>query len=310
MSDWAYFLYRVGRTLSEAACGLKARPTAFLSVPFLDYASIFVASGVLARRYESADLTHSDLDPWRTRIGESVIFPFKKLNGGTELRRRVGIIESIEKHKGIERIEAKILDSDGKKYTRAIDPRWMSLVSILDEFPDLETRTLGSLLAENIEALDDLLGETGSCHLLEKASRDCLILDVKGRIQDETKQAISLSRLGMKTSTQQLVLRDLIRLESEGPVAMIETSCCRVAPEAEPGWFATIMAGSLNFTKEWDNSDSPLRIILLCQSDNAYPDAINLANNIYMQRTGKDFEIPSDLLATKPATIDIQLMFS
>ncbi|OYU43727.1 MAG: hypothetical protein CFE44_16815 [Burkholderiales bacterium PBB4] len=185
----------------------------------------------------------------------------------------------------------------------------MSGVRALDEFPDLDTKKHGSLLAENIEALDLLMGTAGAGSLLEKATRDCLLVDVKKRVSDESRESINLSRLRVNGGDHRLALRDLVRLDSEGPAAMVETTCCRISFEPEADWPATVITGSLNFLRTWDDCDSPLRVVILSPSENAYADAIAEANRIYYQRHMQELVIPPEILAVKPPSLDIQAMF-
>lgn len=294
--------------MGEIVSQSDLRPTAFLSVPFLDYASVLVSSGLLTERYRNSKPIASNLGSWSSRVGASVEFPVKLMNGGTELRLRAGVIEHVSDGLKVKTVEG----SDARRFTRIrnVQPRWLSSVRLLNGLPDIERQKRGSLLAENIDALDLLLGESGSEELVRRASRECLIIDGKKRVKDESKQSISLSRLGVADTTQHLLFRDLVRLDSEGPVAMVDTSCIRVSSEPEPGWPAAIISGSLNFLKAWDDCDSPLRVVLISPSENSYSDAIEFANEIYFQRHEANLDVPPGLLAAKPASIDVQLMFS
>lgn len=308
-TDWIYFLHRLGRAMQQAVeSGLK--PCAFLSVPFLDYSSILVASGILAEKYRDRKTPYPNVSDWGSRIDQPISFPVRIRNGGNELRRWVGLVAGTEDCRGEPCLVAKTLDGNGKKYTRFVESRWLSSVRTLEELPDLDFKKHGSLLAENIEALDLLLGTGGVECLLEKATRDCLLVDIKKRTSDEAKEAIKLSRLRVGgEGDHRLVLRDLVRLDSEGPAAMVETACCRISSEPEAGWPATVISGSLNFIRSWDDCDSPLRVAILSPSENAYADAIEEANRIYYQRHKQELVIPPEILAVKPPTLDIQVMF-
>jgi hypothetical protein len=285
------------------------KPCVFLSVPFLDYASIIVASGILAEKYRGREPSCSDVSDWGSRFDQPISFPVRIRNGGNELRRWVGVVAGLEECGGKPCLVAKTLDGNGRKYTRFVESRWLSGVRVLEESPDLDTKKHGSLLAENIEALDLLIGTAGVGSLLEKATRDCLLVDVKKRVSDESRESINLSRLRVEGGNHRLVLRDLVRLDSEGPAAMVETTCCRISSEPEIGWPATVISGSLNFLRTWDDCDSPLRIVILSPSENAYADAIEEANRIYYQRHMQELLIPPEILSIKPPSIDIQVMF-
>jgi hypothetical protein len=295
--------------MHEAVVESSLKPCAFLSVPFLDYSSILVASGILAEKYQGRELSCSDASDWGSRIDQPISFPVRIRNGGNELRRWVGVVAGLQECRDEPCLVAKTLDGNGKIYTRFVESRWLSSVRPLEELPDLDFKKHGSLLAENIEALDLLMGTAGAGCLLEKATRDCLLVDVKKRVSEESKESIKLSRLCAGGGDHRLVFRDLVRLDSEGPAAMVETTCCRISSEPENGWPATVISGSLNFLRSWDDCDSPLRVVILSPSENAYADAIEEANRIYYQRHKQELVIPAEILAIKPLSLDIQVMF-
>ena len=294
--------------MHKAVSKSDLKPCAFLSVPFLDYSSILVASGILAEKYQGRELC-SDPSEWGSLVDQPISFPVKMRNGSNELRRWIGVVSGLEEYHGEPCLVAKTLDGNGKKYTRFVESRWISGVRSLDESPDLDTKKHGSLLAENIDALDLLIGTAGAGCLLEKATRDCLLVDVKKRVSDESRESIELSRLRVGGTKHRLVLRDLVRLDSEGPAAMVETTCCRISSEPETDWPATVITGSLNFIRMWDYCDSPLRVVILSPSENAYADAIEEANRIFYQRHMQELVIPPEILAIKPPSLDIQVMF-
>ena len=308
-TDWIYFLHRLGRTMHQVVGESSLKPCVFLSVPFLDYASIIIASGILAEKYQGREPSCAHVSDWGSRLDQPISFPVRVRNGGNELRRRVGVVAGLDECCGEPCLVAKTLDGNGKEYTRFIEPRWLSGVKALEEFPDLDTKKHGSLLAENIEALDLLMGTSGVGSLLEKASRDCLLLDVKKRVSEESRESINLSRLRVEGGNHRLFLRDLVRLDSEGPAAMVETTCCRISSEPEADWPATVISGSLNFLRAWDDCNSPLRIVILSPSENAYADAIEEANRIYYQRNTQELVFSPEILSIKPPSIDIQVMF-
>jgi hypothetical protein len=287
--------------------GLK--PCAFLSLPFLDYSGIVVASGILTEKYKGREVHCPDPSHWASRVGQPISFPVRIRNGGNELRRWVGVVAGMDECRSGPCLTAKTLDGNGKKHIRFVESRWLPCVRALEEIPDLDTKKHGSLLAEDIEALDLLLGTAGAGFLVEKGTRDCLLIDVKKRLSEESKESVELSRLRAGGSGHRLVLRDLVRLDSEGPAAMAETACCRISSEPESGWPATVISGSLNFLRAWADCNSPLRVVILSPSENAYADAIEEANRIYYQRHAEELVLPSEILAIKPASIDIQVMF-
>lgn len=309
MADWIEFLTNLTRELKVVGDGTDLRPSAFLSLPVLDYASLLVASAFLTEVYHAQDPPPSTPSLEDFRPGDPIYLPLLLRTQNGELRRRVGVVEGIEQSQSGPQLEARLFDLDGKVTTRFVPHGLLPIVERANEPPDLEARTRGSVLAHNFKGLQMLLGESGACKLLRRKSKDCLIIDSKTRVHEESKSELGLSRLGSSNRTLSLFLRDLVRLESEGPAAMRETSCSKVTAEAEPGWKATIVAGCLNFLREWDNSDSKVRIALLCRSENAYGDALRFANDLYAQRPEPDLCLSKKTLGSKPSSIDVQLMF-
>ena len=171
MNNWITFLHRLGSELSDAAVN-DSGPVAFVSLPFLDYASVIVASGIISKIYEGSVSKTIDVESWRSRTGEQILFPFRRLNGGTELRRHVGVVGELEERKGRLRVSALIRENEKIWTTRLIETRWLDSVRKSKEIHDLESRRLGTLLAENIDALDELLGKAGTERLLRKTSKD------------------------------------------------------------------------------------------------------------------------------------------
>ena len=237
------------------------------------------------------------------------MFPWP--DGGTHknLRRLVGLVDKCDSFKGRQRCMVKVYKTANKTDSRVLEERWFPLAQPLNFKPDLETRKNGTLMVEEIVSLEELIGQEGVCNLLSKKTRTCCILDVKKRVQDEVQEALPLREIGYQNSTGSIVLRDLIRLESEGPRAISETSCAKVCSEAGEGWELTVFAGGLNFLREWDNCDSPVRIVVLSPTENSYNEGIRFSNELYQQRSRIDLEIPVDLLLKKPLAIDLQLMY-
>ncbi len=311
-SDWIQFLHRLGLEVYRLSTPESGRLSAFLSVPFIDYAGVIIASGILAAKYRSLALPSVDPYDWMVHHGKPVSFPFELRDGGTELKRKVGTIVGVEDGIRGPCLSVRYLDnlekkSNGKEFTRFVKPRWLPAVQELEELPDLEAWQHGSRLASNIRALDVVLGEEGAAVLVGKPHQDCLIVDVKNRVTEELKDSVELNRLGFDGAGGPLVLADMIRPDGWGPQAMRETFSSHIAPEPEPGWEHAIICGSLNFLRYWDECDSAVRIAILCPSENAYDEAVGFANEIYYQRID-DVSIPEELLALKPSTVDLQLI--
>lgn len=309
MSDWIQFLHHLGRFMATCHEVDGARPAAILTLPCLDFASPLVASGIVVERFRDFAPAEDVLESWKTRKGEDVSFAYKK-TGATELRRLKGRVSGSDFHKGRERLLIRFLEAGGNERNRAIDPRWIGLTKPLKEAPCLDNLQGGSLLAADVESLESIIGQSGILELLSEPHRTCCIIDTKNRVQEETKCRLSLDRLGYPPAGNGLVLRDVVRLASEGPEAMAETYCCQVRGEPEPKWSATIMAGSFRFIKSWEDCDSEVRIAILSPTENSYRDAVDLANNMYAQRSEDELTPPAELLSMKPAVIDLQMMYT
>ncbi|MCB1088924.1 MAG: hypothetical protein KDM63_17950 [Verrucomicrobiae bacterium] len=286
-----------------------ARPAAILTLPCLDFASIIVASGIVVERFRNFAPVEDVLESWKTRKGEDVSFAYKR-TGAVELRRLKGRVSESDVHMGRERLLIRFLEAGGNETSRAIDPRWMGLTKPLEEAPCLDNLKGGSLLATDVESLDSIIGQSGILELLSVPHRTCCIIDTKNRVREETKSRILLDRLGYSQAGKELVLRDVVRLASEGPEAMAETYCCEVRGDPGTEWPATIMAGSLRFIKSWEDCDSEVRIAILSPTENSYRDAVDLANNMYAQRSEDELTPPAELLSMKPAVIDLQMMYT
>lgn len=309
MADWIDFLSCLARDLRLIGDRNELRVSAFLTLPILDYASVVVSGALIAEKYRDPSPLNSEISPHDFSAGDSIYLPVLLKKEGSELRRKLGVVEGVqETAKGIQ-LEARTFDFSDKVTTRYIPTYLLPLVERATETPDLESRTRGSLLVQNFQSLQDFLGETGTSQILRGPSKDCLIIDSKSRLQEESKTELRLRDTGKTGATKSIVLRDLLRLESEGPRAMVETYCSKVSSDAEIGWDATVVGGSLNFLREWENIDSRIRVALLSRSENAYGDALNFANSLYLRRQERDISISQETLALKPASIDVQLMF-
>jgi hypothetical protein len=287
----------------------NGRICAYLSVPFLDYVGLLVVSGILAAKYRSIPMQLTDPYKWLEYQGESVSFPFELRN---QLTRKVGTIEGIEDRPSGSALSIKYLDtinskSNGKKFIHYVKPRWLPAVKRLDAKPNLKVWNQGSKLVSNIRSLDEILGEGGASSLVGTSSKDCLILDVKSRVEDEIGDSIELNRLGYEGTEESLVLADIVRPANLGPAAVRETFSSHISTEPEPGWDYTAICGSLNTIKYWDDCDSTVRIAILCSSDNAYEEALEFVNETYYQRI-KDLTLPEQVLAIKPSIVDVQVI--
>jgi len=311
-TDWIQFFHEFGVEIRRQSLSGGGRLSVFLSVPFLDYAGVLTASGILAAKYRSMVLPAADPYDWMTHYGRPVSFPFELRDGGTELKRKVGTIEGVEDSRRGPCLSVRYLDnldtkSNGKQFTRFVMPRWLPTVQKLEEMPDLETWKPGSRLASNIRSIDSILGQAGAAALIGKSSKDCLIIDVKNRTAEELKDCIELQRLGVEGEGGALHLADIIRPDGWGPEAMRETFSSRISQEPEPGWEHAIISGSLNFLNYWEECDAAVKIAILCPFENAYEEAVGFANQIYYQRIS-DVSVSEELLALKPSIVDFQII--
>jgi hypothetical protein len=295
-----------------SACEPKGqlRPSAVVSLPCLDYASVMLSSGIIAACFENTDPVSSSPNEWEDSLGKAVCFPrIKFIDGNKNLYLSKGFVDSIENYNGVNRLHVKWVENSKLIHERAVESRWLPLVFLIDDIPVVETKKPGSVLARHVQSLETVLGESGLCSLVESSHNSVCLIDTKSRVISEVKQRIPLSKIGLTPDDLSLVLRDLVRLDQEGGEAMAETYCCRVTTEPEDKWPITVFAGSLRFLKHWDNSDSPVRVALICPSETNYMDAVSFANDLFSQRSNHELIIPDELLRTKPMSIDIQLMY-
>ncbi len=295
-----------------AACETKGqlRPSAVVSLPCLDYASVMLSSGIIAACFKNTDPVSSNPNEWGNSLGKAVCFPrIKIIDGNKNLYLSKGFVDSIENYNGVNRLLVKWVENSNLTQERAVESRWLPLVFLIDDVPVVERKKPGSVLARHVQSLETVLGESGLCSLVASSHNSVCLIDTKSRVISEVKQRIPLSKIGLTPDDLSLVLRDLVRLDQEGGEAMAETYCCRVTTEPEDKWPITVFAGSLRFLKHWDNSDSPVRVALISPSETNYMDAVSFANDLFSQRSNNELKIPDDLLRTKPMSIDIQLMY-
>ncbi len=308
-SHWISFLHHLGRFMATCQKRDGFRPGVILTLPCLEFASPLIASGIVAEKFKDPILPSGNLTNWKGRKGEDVSFAYKRINS-RELRRLKGSIKGSDEFMGRERLLVRFLETENATGSRAVDPRWLELIKPLSESPPLDNLQGGSLLAADIEALESVIGQSGVSSLLGSSHQTCSLIDTKKRVREQTKCEFPLDRLGYPKAGEKLVLRDLVRLASEGPEAMAETNCCEVHSRPEPDWPTTVMAGSLRFIRSWDDCDSEVRVALLSPVENAYREAVELANDIYAQRADFDLTPPDQLLSLKPAVVDLQMMYS
>lgn len=311
--DWATFLHNLGSFMASAPTVDGDRPCAIVVLPCLDYGSVITASGVVAKTITEFATPEFDIQEFVGRIGQPVEFLCKQ-GGSQAVKRMKGEVKGLDTYKGKERLLVRwleILEGDAakKSFDRAVPDKWLGLIRPLeDKQLNLDTHLQGSTIVDNIGGLEAIVGEGGIHELLQNPSSRCLLLDVKSRVQDEIKNSIPVQRLRPEVGAGELVLRDLVRLNSAGPEAMKETYCCKVSNHVESGWPVTVIAGSLNLLRGWNDCDSPVRIGIISPVENAFQEALEFANELFEQREG-DFDTPEALLASKPAPIDFQLFF-
>ena len=310
MSSWGTFLHKLGQFMSTCKADGKLRPSAVVSLPCLDYASVVLSSGIVVACFKNTDPVSSAPKKWEKSSGKAVCFPRVKIvDGEKTLYLSKGFVDSIEDHNGVNRLLVKWVENSSLTQMRAVENRWLPLVFPIDGVPVVERKKPGSILARHVQSLETVLGESGLCSLVESSHNTVCLLDTKSRVIAEVKQRIPLSKIGLIPDDLKLVLRDLVRLDQEGGEAMAETYCCRVTSEPENEWPITILAGALRFLRHWDECASPVRIALLSPSETNYMDAISFANELFSQRSDKELKMPDELLKTKPMSIDIQLMY-
>lgn len=303
------FFHAFGSEIHALSHRENGRICAYLSVPFIDYVGLLVASGILAAKYRSTPMPSSNPTKWMEYSGQSVSFPFEYRH---ELRRKVGTIEGVENTSSGAVLAVKYFDNihsktNGKRFIHYVKQRWLHSVQNMDAMPNLKNWNQGSQLAYNIRSLDAILGESGASSLVGTFNKDCLILDVKSRVSSEIKDSIALARLGYEETNESLILADIVRPTNLGPTAIQETFSSCISSEPEPGWDYTAICGSLNTIKHWDDCDSAVRIAILCSSDNAYQEALEFVNETYYQRVS-DIALPESLLAIKPSIVDFQVI--
>ena len=303
-------MHQLGRFMASCESNVKGRPSAIISVPCLDYASVLIASGIISVRSENRDPVVGNLESWRNSVGMAVCFPRCRITDNDHsLYLAKGFVATIDSHLGKDRLNVKWVDKDNYTYNRAIDSRWLPLVIPINDNPVLERKKVGSILARHIKGLEKILGESGVCRLVQESHKDCSILDVKSRVSEEVKMRIPLSRLNQSEGAERLLLRDLVRLDVEGGEAMAETHCCRVANEPEDGWAATVLSGSLRFTRSWNDCDSSIRIGVISPIETNYGEAVEFANKLFGQREPCELDIPEALLKIIPRSVDMQMMY-
>jgi hypothetical protein len=311
MSSWSLFLHQLGRFVGSSKPKDGTRPSVVISTPCLDFASVLVSSGIVAGRFEDRSSVVPDLEQWREAKGSAVCFPrIKNIDGDDALYLSKGLIDEIDSFNGKKRLLVKWVENSGQRFSRAVENRWLPLITPIDDSPPIQRKKPGSVLARNVKSLESILGESGICELVGK-SHDCICLvDTKNRVMDEVKERVPLAKLGMGTANMDFVFRDLVRLDSEGGEAMSGTYCCSVLSEPEKGWPVTVFTGSLRFLRHWNDSDSPVRVAILSPIETNYMDAVAFANELYLQRADAELHLPDEILSVKPASIDIQVMYS
>lgn len=300
----------LGRYISCCDSNENFRPSAIVSVPCLDYASVIIASGIIVSKVENKNPALGSLNKWETAAGTAVCFPRLKLDGANStLFLNKGIIDSIESYNGRDRLLVRWVDNHKIVNNRAVENRWLPLVCPIDEAPQIIRKKSGSILARNVVSLEKILGESGLCNLVKKSHHLVCLVDTKKRVIAEVKHEIPLSKFGLYSEDLTLALRDLVRLDDEGGEAMADTFCCRVNSEFESYWPATVIAGSLRFLRHWDDCDSPVRVAIISPTETNYNEAISFANNLYSQRASENLKLPDEILQLKPSSIDIQVMY-
>ena len=313
MSNWCLFLHRLGNFMAESGNGDRDRPSAVVTLPMLDYASLMIASGVIVSRFNDNIRRDADREKWREHIGSYVSFPrpLREQDGALTVRMNQGIIDSIGPHLGNEQLFVRWVDTETLVQRRIVESYLLPLIRLSGDGPELNRRRPGRTIFHNLEVLKSLLGESGAVGLAESLNREVLIIDTKKRVMEEVMSNVPIAKFGIADDSREVVFRDLIRLDVDGGQAISETSCCHVASEPEHGWPVTILAGSLRFIRHWHDCDSSVRIAIISPVETNYFEAVSFANDLYFQRSsGSDLRIPRDLLRLKPASIDLQLMYT
>jgi len=310
MSDWVTFLHRLGRFASQAQVEEGLRPCIVLSLPCLDYVSVMLASGFIVQHFFGPDPVPPTLEFWAQSAGRAVCFPRVegKINGDRELRLSEGIVDSIDVFRGVARLLVTWIENGSSKKCCAVPDELLPLVSLRDNGPDVTRRRPGSKLAQNVNALAPLLGESGLCNLLKATHNVVQIHDTKNRLLEEVQTRIPLARLATLGDCGDLLLRDLVRLDLECGQARHDTHCCKVSHEAGAEFPLAIFSGSLRFLRGWDDCSSPIRIATISPYEANYAEAVKFANDLFYNRKRTELIPPEELLQNKPPWIDIQFM--
>jgi hypothetical protein len=311
MSKWSIFLYKLGKFVTDSKLRDGQRPAVVVSVPSLDFASVLVSSGIVAGQLENTSAIEPNLEHWRSHIGSAVLFPrIRENEEGSSIYLSKGFIDSIDELNGKQRLLVKWVENDKLTIRRAVESRWLPLITPIDDTLTLLVKKPGCILARNIKSLESTLGASALCELVAKPHRFVCLVDTKNRVMEEVKENIPLSKINLYAENSNIALRDLVRLDSEGGEAMSETYCCSLRPEPEEGWLVTVISGSLRFLRHWNDSDSQVRIAIISPTETNYTNAVEFANELYRQRAREELYLPDDILSIKPSSIDIQLMYS
>jgi hypothetical protein len=306
--DWITFLHLLGVEVRKLSSDRQGQISVFVSVPFVDYTGLLIASGILIEKYRDTKTAELNPEDFLDHQDKPISFPFEKRREIVELKRLFGTVAGSHSSKNGPRLAVKYRENQKITCTHYVHPRWLPSVRKIEETPNLQNLQHGSRLVSDLGMLDSILGESGTAALIAASSKDCLILDVKKRVEDELRTYVDVNRFG-HCGNGSLLFADLIRPASSGCDATRETFSSQIASEPESGWDHAIICGSLNLLKHWDECDYRVRVAILGTSENAYSEAVCFANELYFQRA-IDLKVSERLLSVKPPHFDLQLFAS
>ena len=325
MEDWILFFSRLGGFLSGSAPQDDRRLNVILSVPILDYASLITALGVICQRFEDRSDPFEQLEEWREREGLDVVFPLLKkyhYQGNRndvrkKLVRKEGVVDTVVLNQITEKPALQICyhKSSGGKVEKDwkyfLPPELLPLVSEIETTARIDSVMRGSIIAEDIGGLEQLLGLKGAIEMLGSKHKICCLYDTKTRVYDEVSEDISIGRLTGESTDEMLLMRDAVRFRRDGREAVRDSSSCRVLRAAEPDWPVAIFSGSVNLLRFWDECDSPVRIGFISPVEPSYNEAVEFSNTQFRRRSqGPEFTPSQDLVGLMPSTVDAQFFYS
>lgn len=312
-TDWIGFLFLLGTHL-ELLRQNGRRPCVLLVVPTVEFASLVIATGIIFRAaMRIPEGTESEsVQKFDALINRAVRFPRMVRKKKRQLR---GVLERYEVFNGMERLVIRYFERSGEhslKCQAFVGREDFSLVVPDEADVDLSARQHGRQLAEDISALQQMVGPQGAAKLLGQRANCCWIIDTKSRVKKELEVPVPINRLrksGDGNEEPTLLLRDIVRPDfSEWP-AVAESCRSHIdsSPPTSGKWESTILVGTTPFLRFFESIDSEIRICVISPTMSMYEESISQAQRLFEQRVEDEVFIPDDLLFAKPASFDIQI---